>query len=341
MEFRKVPHLNRLVIAAPNWLGDAVMALPAVADVRRTWPEARLAVAARASVAGLFSLVREVDDVVVLPAAGASRAGVETVQQLRGFDAAILLPNSFHIALAARRAGVPERWGYRADWRGMLLTRAIARRKHGHQVESYRHLVHELGCESGPEQPRLEISGDVRQAGAEALRGAGWDGRAPVLVLAPGAAYGGAKRWPARSFAAVASDLAAHDEVACVLIGASADRSAGVEVEAATDRPLLNLIGKTDLRTLAGVLALSRGLVTNDSGAMHLAAAIGVPVTAMFGPTRETETHPIAAPGAIAPIVLTHNVWCRPCMLRECPIAHGCMHGISTQSVLTAARRSL
>ena len=317
------------------------MALPAVAGVRRTWPEARLAVAARPSVAGLFSLVRDVDDVVVLPAAGASRAGVDIVQQLRGFDAAILLPNSFQIALAARRAGVPERWGYRADWRGMLLTRGVARRKHVHQVESYRHLVRELGCESGPEQPRLEISEDVRQAGAEVLRGAGWDGSAPVLALAPGAAYGGAKRWPARSFAAVASDLAAHDGVACVLIGASADRSAGVEVEAAADRPLLNLIGRTDLRTLAGVLALSRGLVTNDSGAMHLAAAIGVPVTAMFGPTRETETHPIAAPGAAAPVVLTHNVWCRPCMLRECPIAHGCMRGISTQSVLTAARRSL
>jgi heptosyltransferase-2 len=341
MEFRKVPHLNRLVIAAPNWLGDAVMALPAIADVRRTWPGARLAVAARPSVAGLFSLVGDVDDVVVLPPGNTPLAGGDVAERLRGFDAAILLPNSFHIALAARRAGVPERWGYRADWRGMLLTRGVARQKHGHQVESYRHLVRELGCESGPGQPRLEISEDVRRAGVEALRGTGWNGRAPLVVLAPGAAYGGAKRWPARSFAAVASDLAARDGAVSVLIGAAADRSAGAEVEAAAEAPLLNLIGRTDLPTLAGVLAASRGVVTNDSGAMHLAAAIGVPVTAMFGPTRETETHPMAAPGALAPIVLTHDVWCRPCMLRECPITHRCMRGISTEAVLTATRRSL
>jgi len=335
--------MDRLVIVAPNWLGDGVMALPAVADIRRTWPSAHVAVAARPQIAPLFSIVDGVDEVIVLPAAGGgARAAADSLRR-GSFGAAVLLPNSFHAAYIAWRAAIPERWGYRTDWRRPLLTRAVRPPRHVHQAAFYQTLVNQLGCESGPMRPELRASDEIRRAGLERLAAAGWDGRRPLVALAPGAAYGGAKQWPTASFAALAGELSERDGACIVLVGAAGDVQAGADVEAkaAGVRSIVNLIGRTDLRQLAGVLVACRGLVTNDSGAMHFAAALGVTVTAMFGPTREKETRPIASPGGHEPVVLTHHVWCRPCMLRECPLMHGCMRGIAVEEVLQAARRTL
>lgn len=329
METENVPHLNHLVIVAPNWLGDAVMALPAIADIRRACPDLTIAVSARPPIAPLFELVPGVNDVVAAP----PPAG-------RSFDAALLLPNSFHSALAAWRAGIAQRWGYGTDLRGFLLTRAIRAPRpqdHLHQAAAYQRLVRELGYPSGPLQPQLTVPPRAREAAADLLVSAGWDRQRPLVALAPGAAYGGAKRWPPGSFAAVAERLA-RDGAAVVLVGSAADARAGQEVERASGAPLINLMGRTDLSTLAGVLVQCRALATNDSGAMHVAAALGVAVTAMFGPTDERETRPV---GSADPAVLTHAVWCRPCMLRECPIGHGCMQGIAADDVLAAVRRTL
>jgi heptosyltransferase-2 len=183
------------------------------------------------------------------------------------------------------------------------------------------------------------LSADARRSGAALLRVDGWDEQRPLVALAPGAAYGSAKRWPAESFAALAAELT-RGGIDVVLIGAAGDARSGAEVERRSGAPFraINLIGRTDLPTLAGVLASCRALVTNDSGAMHLAAALGVPVTAMFGPTNEYETRPL---GMIEPVILTHNVWCRPCMLRDCPIDHRCMRGITVESVMSSIRRAL
>jgi heptosyltransferase II len=343
METQTVPYLKRLVIVAPNWLGDAVMALPAIADVRRAWPDAHVAIAARPSVAPIFGLVAAVpgvNEVFVLDRA----PGMDAALKARSFDAALLLTNSFHTAWIARRAGIQERWGYRADWRAPLLTRAFSRPAGVHQAEYYQQLVRGLGCMNGPQRPVITVGAETRRAGAERLKAAGWDGQAPLVAMAPGAAYGGAKRWPAESFAGVAGELARRDSAAVVLIGTAADAAAGAAVESVEHDArgtILNLIGQTDLPALAGVLAHCRGLVTNDSGAMHLAAALGVAVTAMFGPTRERETRPLGPEGLAAPAVLTHDVWCRPCMLRECPLVHRCMRGITVNAVLAAARRTL
>ena len=316
------------------------MALPAIADVRRTWPDARLSVAARPSIAPLFSLVPDVNDIVVLPRGGASAAAAALAPH--SFDAAILLPNSFQIALAARRAGIPERWGYRADWRGPLLTRGVTRPERVHQAEYYQRLVAAVGCANGPMRPRLDASNELRARGEALLASAGWNRGARLVAFAPGAAYGGAKRWPAESFAAAAGALSNAGAVQIVLIGASGDRAAGAEVAGSLPpTSVVNLIGQTDLPALAGVLAATRGLVTNDSGAMHFAAALGIPVTAMFGPTREAETRPLSSSAAVDPVVLTHEVWCRPCMLRECPLTHRCMRGITVDAVVAAARRAL
>jgi heptosyltransferase-2 len=156
--------------------------------------------------------------------------------------------------------------------------------------------------------------------------------------LAPGAAYGHAKRWPPERMAALAVRLARERAATCVLLGGSGDREAGREIESAMppDVPVVNLIGHTDLRLLIGILAHVHGFVSNDSGAMHLAAAVGVPVTAIFGPTDERVTAPIGDHD-----VLIHQVFCRPCMLRDCPIDHRCMKGISVDAAFEAVSRRL
>jgi len=338
--------VKRFVVVAPNWLGDAVMALPAIADVRRAQPDASIVIAAPPTVAPLFSLVSGVDEVVAL--------GRHGLSPLSGCDAALLLPNSFRSALMVKRAGVPERWGYATDWRGLLLTRRVPRAPSGlHQIDNYRHLVRALGFPNGPDAPRIDVSQTLRETGAAALRDAGWDGRTPIVALAPGAAYGPAKRWPPPAFADLAAGLAA-DGVAPVMIGADADRETAAEVVHAVQgrAPLVDLVGKTDLPTLAAVLVNCRALVANDSGALHLAAALGVSVTALFGPMDERLTAPRASknesratsdePRATSHVaVLTHAVWCRPCMLRECPLDHECMRGIAVQRVLDETRRML
>jgi heptosyltransferase II len=342
-----VPHMNRLVILAPNWLGDAVMALPAIADVRRAAPAASIAVAARASVAPLFALVPGVDDTLTL---GDDEAGALAAKR---FDTALLLPNSTRTAIVARRAGIAERWGYRTGWRGSLLTRAIPAPRGVHQIEYYQHLVRALGFPNGPVEPRVTVSSMARDAGRSLLVESGWDGRTPLVALAPGAAYGGAKRWPPEYFAELADGLAA-DGVQCPMVGTAADgvtaQDVGRAFQARDRQPkrlaLLDVVGRTDLPTLAGVLGNCRALVTNDSGAMHLAAAIGVSVTAMFGPTDEQITSPRLhlrphQPPPSPLTILTHAVWCRPCLLRECPLDHRCMRGIDVATVLEAARSSL
>jgi len=317
------------VIVAPNWLGDAVMALPAIADVRTTRPEASLAVAARPAIAPLFSFVPGIDDVITIPDRGAS--------PLAGYDTAILLPNSFHSAMSAARAGVRERWGYRTDWRGMLLTRAIDRAPSClHRIDGYQRLVASLGFANGPSTPSLELPSGVRDAGDALLRRAGWDGRTPVAAIAPGAAFGSAKRWPPAAFADLAAGLA-EDGVLTVMVGAAADRPTAADVTQALRgrATLIDVVGQTDVPQLAGVLAHCRALTANDSGALHLAAAIGIRVTAVFGPTDERLNAPRGA------TVLSHHTWCRPCALRECPLDHACMLGVPAADVLAATRKAL
>jgi heptosyltransferase-2 len=345
--------VNRVIIFAPNWLGDAVMSLPAIADLRRGWPDASMTVAARRSVAPLFAMVRDVDDVVVIARWGLS---LEPAPRTR-FDTAVLFPNSFRSALLAWHAGADERWGYRGDWRGSLLTRAIDPAPADmHQGQKYQMLVHALGVTNGCGAPRLDLGAEMRADGARLLERSGWDGRAPLVALAPGAAYGSSKRWPPEYFAAVARALAA-DGVLPAIVGGRGDTATGLAIEAALGSArALNLIGPSapDLPTLAGALSHARLLVANDSGPLHLGAALGIPAIAMFGPTDERRTAPRtnshadsrAADGDLRAggpnlVVLTNPVWCRPCWLRECPLDHACLRGVHVETVVAAARRML
>ncbi len=334
-----------ILLVSPNWLGDAVMALPAAADVRRHQPTSRLAVAARSSVAELWSMVPGVDEVLTLPNGrglkrwAAVREGAERLRAL-GAGAAILLPNSLQSAVTARRAGVPERWGYRRRLRGVLLTRAVPLpRGRVHQADYYRHLVAALGYPNGDRVPRLDVPAAAVAAACDLLAADGWPADAPLLGIAPGAAYGGAKRWLPERFAAVASALGRSHGLQPVLVGAAGDRGTACAIEAELDkirspgtRPAINLAGRTSLAQLAGVLATCAAFVSNDSGAMHLAAAVGTPVVALFGATDERVTAPLAARAR----VVTADAWCRPCLLRECPLDHRCMLGLEAGAVAKA-----
>lgn len=339
-----------VLIFAPNWLGDAVMALPAIADVRRRYPSARLVIAARAGIADLFTLVPGVDDIITLRWKGrwwARAAMREDAARLSavGAGVAVLLPNSFSTAWLASRAGVPERWGYARDMRGRLLTRAVPPPRHSlHQAAYYQHLTHALAVPAGPLEPELQVPATAVDEARRLLVTHGWDEGRPIIVLAPGAAYGTAKRWIPDHVATLVTDLVRRREASCVLVGSRADRATTSSIRHGMGSDVIShvidIAGETSLAALAGVLTLAQACVANDSGAMHLAAAIGVPIAAVFGPTREHETAPLSR-GSRPAAVLTHPVWCRPCMLRECPIDHRCMTRVTPDKVFTTIEQMM
>jgi heptosyltransferase-2 len=333
----------KVVVFAPNWLGDAVMGLPALQSLRAAWPNAALAVAARPSVSAVYAMAPGVQQIVPLE----SRAGLSAVKAWRRdaarleterFDLAVLLPNSFLAAWIAANARIPERWGFATDLRGRWLTRAVSRPPAGlHQADYYLALIEATGLPVAPRVAHLVPPPPALEA-ARALVPA-----RPFVVLAPGAAYGRAKQWPPERYAELADRLRRTRGLASVVIGAGADRAASQELKDAlaglpggseTAGALVDLVGRTDLPTLAAVLSLAHAVVANDSGAMHLAGAVGAPVVAVFGPTNERQTAPLAAAPDRPPARLAiHHVWCRPCMLRECPIGHMCMRGVTAADV--------
>ena len=310
------------------------MALPAVADVRRHFSADRLVVAARQSVSSLFELVPGIDSIVA--------ADVASIRGTRA-SVAVLFPNSFASAWLVKRSGVPERWGYSADLRRLMLTKAIRRSgKPMHQGEYYQHLIRELGIENGPVETTLAIPPAALHDARTLLAGHGWDVQTPLVVLAPGAAYGKAKQWIPTHVVRLITELVQQRSMTCALVGSHSDAATIRAIRSAAPADcqlrILDLAGLTSLPVLAAVMSLSSACVSNDSGAMHLAAAAGVPTVAIFGPTNERATAPLAR-ADVSIEVLTNPVWCRPCMLRECPIDHRCMTGIEPDHVLAAIDR--
>jgi heptosyltransferase-2 len=221
------------------------------------------------------------------------------------------------------------------------LTRAIRKpRGYGHQREYYQALTGGLGIDQGP--PYAVVTAD-RDRARELLREIGLDVDEPFVVFAPGAAYGRAKQWLPERFAELATLIINELGWSVVMVGSKVDRAACQEILASLPgtgtrmNRLIDFSGKSDLASLAGVLAIARAVVSNDSGAMHLAGAVGARVIAMFGATNERRTSPLTSgPDAPPPAILTHEVFCRPCMLRECPIDHRCMRGIAARAAFEA-----
>ncbi len=320
----------KILIVAPNWLGDAVMALPAIRDVRKHFAGASLTIAARTSVATLFRAVPGVDRIAVVDD--------KSNQTALSADIGILLPNSFRSAWLLKRVGVKERWGYRSDFRGPLLTKAIRRPKRKvHFGEYYSNLVRQLGIETGPLTPQLTVPSATLTAATTLLEERGWKTGQPLIGIAPGAAFGYAKRWPSKRFSELATLLSRELGAACVVLGRREDRDAARDIDG------VDLIGQTDLLMLMGVLSHCRALVANDSGALHLAAALGVPVAGIYGPTDERYSTPLTsiegAGNRVAAI--SERVFCRPCFLADCPIDHRCMRRIPTERVYESVRQFL
>ena len=323
---------ERILVRAPNWLGDAILSLPAVRDVRRNFPSARLEVLARPWVAALYGAVREVH------AVRESRGVRADAEDLRGaFDAAVLLPNSFASALSVWRAGVPERWGYATDLRGPLLTRRarVPSNVRGRsQVYYYRAMLAGVGLELSTEaDASLSCPDEWAARGAERLG----DEAAPWIGLNPGAFFGSAKRWIPERYAAAGELLARRLGAKVAILGGADERPLGEAIAAGLQAPVRMLCGETTLPELVGVLSRLRLLLTNDSGPMHVAAALGVPVVAVFGPTDWRETAPVGRRHRL----VREPVHCSPCMLRECPIDHRCMTRIPVDRVVDEARALL
>jgi heptosyltransferase-2 len=311
------------------------MSLPAIRAVRGVFPHAHLAVVARPWVADLYSRERSIDRVILHPALNRLAARREFAARLRAerFDCAILLQNAFDAALIAWMAKIPERIGYKRDGRGWLLTRAIAVPESGeiprHERFYYLELLRRAGLiERLPavEDIRLDGADQAREAGGARLRQLGIDG--PVVGVSPGAAYGNAKRWLPERFAEAAAKLG----MPVLVFGSQSERALCGEVASWLPQAH-NLAGETTLREFVDLAAVCRVLLTNDSGAMHVAAALGVPTVTVFGATDETGTGPT---GALARVVRRHAE-CAPCLLRECPIDHRCMTRVTADEVAQAA----
>ena len=264
---------ERLVVFAPNWLGDAVMALPAFADVRRHFSSAHIAVAARPAVAPMYAMVSGVDEVITLPGGGGFRAWTgwrEDVRALDGgsFDTAILFPNSYATARIASKANIGERWGYAADMRGGMLTRAIAKPSGElHQRAYYQALTTALGIPEGPPYASIHPNRDKAR---QLLRDIGLDLDEPFVVFAPGAAYGRAKQWLPERYAELAGLIINERNWSVVMVGAGVDRSACDDIERRMPKTgtrmnrLIDFCGKSDCRRSP---ASRRGacVVPNDS----------------------------------------------------------------------------
>ena len=342
-----LPRVERLVLRAPNWLGDAVLALPAMAAVRTAFPESEITVAAPPGIAALFRehTIARPDHVLDLEG---KPKDVTAALRRSGFDASLLFPNSFRTAWQARRAGIPHRWGYGTAFRGWLLTRVSTKPPRGqarHQAEYYRELVRglDIPCDDSLAAPRVQPSAASAERAALLLRQRGLSIDEPFAALLPGAAYGQAKQWPPDRMAEVAARLVRERGWNCLVLGAAHDQPGARAIESwlrehapAEAGRVTDLVGRTSLGALAGVLNRASVVVSNDSGGMHLAAALGRQVVAIFGPTDERATSPVGNHA-----ILVEPVFCRPCMLRDCPIDHRCMKRISVQRVLDAVTSRL
>ncbi len=309
----------RILVRASNWLGDCIISAPAVRALKRGRPDAHVTVAVPAKLAPVWRLIPEVDEVLPLP----SKSLWETRRlfaRQKPFDVAVLLPNSLRVALEAW--GIPRVVGFRGHRRAWLLDQIVPPRVVAgpieHQVRHYLHLARDLGAKTDSAldaRPRRLTSG--RRLG-----------------LCPGAEYGPAKRWLPERFAEVA---AAFPDREWILFGTEKDARAGAEIASTLGARAVNRIGQTTLEELIAELQECRLLLTNDTGTMHLATLLGVPVVAIFGSTEDRLTGPLG-PGNL---VVRHHVACSPCFLRECPIDFRCMTEVTAEEVIAAVRAQL
>jgi heptosyltransferase II len=390
----------KVMIRVPNWVGDAVMAEPALRHLRQVFKDAHITFVARPWVAGLFEGENLHDELIpVTDAKGFQQSLQKFFKETRllkrqAFDYAVLLTNSFGTAFTARVAGIPKIAGYATDWRGALLHKAIPFEKDykaKHQIFYYltialeieRDLQKDVQVDLQSPQPQLHATAEslnrARELFAEAgiiisertgcrsieksevnqplsltgsqqlaigstapdpyvqIRNPQSAIRNRLVALNPGATNSRAKQWLRERFAATADTLAERDGFQTVIVGAAGDVEVANEVAQLMRTPVANLAGQTTIAELKAVLALSSLVLSNDTGAAHVSAALGVPTVVIFGPTEHFATHPLADLSA----VVRQDVDCSPCMLKDCPIDHRCMTRVEVPDVYVTAKKLL
>ena len=314
---------SNILIRATNWVGDAVMCLPALRTIRCRYPKAHIAILAKPAVADLYARESCADEVIRYAAKPAQLA---RDLRSRNFDCAILLQNAFEAAWIAWRARIPNRIGYNRDGRGWFLTRSVATPKRGeiprHERFYYLELLRRAGLiEQLPASPMIRLE----RAGPRSVG---------TIGVSPGAAYGNAKRYLPERFAEAAGKIARARGASIALFGSAAERPACERIAQLLDgRSVVNHAGQTTLAQFIDLAAQCELFLTNDSGAMHIASALGVPTIAIFGATDDAATGP-TGPDAR---VVREPVECSPCLLRECPIDHRCMSRVTADRVAKEA----
>jgi heptosyltransferase-2 len=302
-------------------VGDAVMCLPALEAIRERFPQARITILAKPSVADLYGN----DELILYPEI--SYWGLARQLRARHFDCAILLQNAFEAAWIAWLAGIPNRIGYNRDGRGFLLTQAVKVPEAGeiprHQRFYYLELLRRAGLiDKLPECDAIHLPAPHP---INTKR---------VIGVSPGAAYGGAKRWLPERFAEAAAVIASARGASIALFGSKTERALCEQVaQLLNGHQVVNHAGQTTLAQFVELAAGCELFLTNDSGAMHIASALGVPTVAIFGATDDAATGPTGPKAR----VVREAVECSPCLLRECPIDHRCMTRVSAARVVQEA----
>jgi heptosyltransferase-2 len=342
-----------VMIRVPNWVGDAVMAEPALRELRRIFLEAQITLLARPWVAGLFDGENLHDAFIpVNDASGFTQTTARFWQQAQAlrreqFGYAILLQNAFVAALTARAAGVRNVVGYPTDGRRPLLHTAINFEpdyRKQHQVFYYLNIAAELErrltgdtrVNLSQAQPRLHATEPSREQARKLLAENGWQSK-PLVAINPGATNSRAKQWLAERFAATADRLFEQHGLQAVIVGAAGDGQAAEAVKQVMRSSAIQLAGKTSIAELKAVLSLCQLAISNDTGTAHVAAALQVPTVTIFGPTEDFATRPFAETAT----VVRHPVECSPCMLKDCPIDHRCMTRIAVADVYKVAETLL
>ena len=328
----------RILVRATNWVGDAILAIPALQAIRAREPNAQITVLARRWVAAIYAGQGIADELLILEDASDPVA----VVRANKFDTAILLQNAFHAAWLTYRAGIPRRIGYARDARSLLLTQPIAVPKAGeipaHESYYYLELLRRAGwLDKLPQvdQIRLQVETEARDRADVRLLEAGVRKGVWRIAIAPGAAYGSAKCWPPQRFAALADALIDRFDADVILFGAPSERDIAARIASEMRHRPVNLAGQTSIDQLPSHFAVCDVFIGNDSGAMHVAGAVGMPVVAIFGPTDPYGTAPVTNRLSI----VRNAPSCSPCFLRHCPVDHRCMTRIEVDAVLDAARK--
>lgn len=327
---------RKILIRATNWIGDAIMTTPAVRTIRQNFPKAEISILVHPWVADVFSASPYIDRIIPYQKRSA-HSGLSGMRRLsrelrrQNFDLAILLQNAFEAALIVRLAGIPLRLGYSRDCRGMLLSHAIGlkkQRKKIHQVHYYQGLLTDAGLKLGPDELFLQVSQADRDSAARFIN----TQEGPLIGLNPGAAYGPAKRWPAEKYADLARMVEQKYQARVMVFGTNDDRQTAAVI-ARSCKEIIDLTGRTTLAEAMALIDQCQVFVTNDSGLMHVAAALKTPLAAIFGSTNPITTGPFSENN----IILRQPLPCSPCMKTHCRQNNfACMEKIEVEDVLTA-----